>query len=306
MPRIPDLKSAQSAKSMIIPDQIPSAQQVGRHYDDLDAFYRDIWGEHVHHGVWTTGRETPEQAVERLIEIVADAARIQPGDSVCDVGCGYGGTAHYFVRHRHAKVTGFTVSAAQHRYAVERAGRDGNPTYRLCRWEDNSLPPNSIDAVVSIECLTHIPDKGLFFREIRRVLRPGGCAVLTVWMTHPRPSRGQVRHLLEPICREGRLAGIGSEEEYRQFIVDSGLTVERFEDWTRRVRKTWRVCVRRLLGRLLTSRRYWTALFDRHNGNRIFAVTLFRILLASHIGAMRYGFLVLRKPEDQLGRAETV
>jgi hypothetical protein len=35
---------------------------VGGHYDELDAFYRYIWGEHLLHGLWTSGKETPEKA----------------------------------------------------------------------------------------------------------------------------------------------------------------------------------------------------------------------------------------------------
>ena len=49
---------------MITPREVQSAADVAGHYDDLDTFYREIWGDHVHHGYWTTGRETPEQAVE--------------------------------------------------------------------------------------------------------------------------------------------------------------------------------------------------------------------------------------------------
>ena len=32
---------------------------VAVHYDTLDQFYREIWGEHVHHGYWRTGHEIP-------------------------------------------------------------------------------------------------------------------------------------------------------------------------------------------------------------------------------------------------------
>ena len=31
-------------------------EDVARHYDQLDRFYRELWGEHVHHGFWATGR----------------------------------------------------------------------------------------------------------------------------------------------------------------------------------------------------------------------------------------------------------
>ena len=42
-------------------------QDVAGHYDELDPFYRRLWGEHIHHGLWVHGRETAEQAVVQLI-----------------------------------------------------------------------------------------------------------------------------------------------------------------------------------------------------------------------------------------------
>ena len=42
---------------MIVPNAPQSAADVAGHYDELDAVYRAIWGEHVHHGLWRTGRE---------------------------------------------------------------------------------------------------------------------------------------------------------------------------------------------------------------------------------------------------------
>ncbi|MBW8754357.1 MAG: SAM-dependent methyltransferase, partial [Sphingomonadales bacterium] len=44
---------------MIVPDVPQTAAGVALHYDELDPAYRRIWGEHVHHGYWLTGRETP-------------------------------------------------------------------------------------------------------------------------------------------------------------------------------------------------------------------------------------------------------
>src|SRR5215213_3127174 len=70
-----------------------SGDEVAAHYDDLDFFYRDVWGEHVHHGLWRSGKETREEAVRQLAELVAAEAQGAPGQSVCDIGCGYGATA---------------------------------------------------------------------------------------------------------------------------------------------------------------------------------------------------------------------
>lgn len=69
---------------MIVPDIPQSAVAVTDHYDELDPIYRRVWGEHVHHGLWTTGRETPAEAVEALTDTVSDRLRLMPGEACVD------------------------------------------------------------------------------------------------------------------------------------------------------------------------------------------------------------------------------
>jgi tocopherol O-methyltransferase len=197
-----------------------------------------------------------------------------------------------------------TVSEAQFRYASAQTNGAGNPRYLLQNWLTNEFPDSSFDAVISIECLAHIPDKPAYFREIARVLKPGKRAALYAWLAHPAPRNWEVRHLLEPICSEGRLPSMGSSDEYKQMIADARLTLVRYAELGRHVRKTWWICARRLLARLFTSPRYVKALFDSQNGNRVFAITLFRILLAYHTTAMQYGLFVLEKPMDDMTTIE--
>ncbi|QDU94842.1 class I SAM-dependent methyltransferase [Lignipirellula cremea] len=280
---------------MITPNQPQTAAAVAQHYDDLDGYYRELWGEHVHHGYWKTGRETPDQAVLQLIDAVADAAQVGPGDRVCDVGCGYGGTARRLATQRGAQVVGLTISSAQHAFAVQQTPGD-NPVYLLRNWLQNELADDSFDALVSIECLSHVEDKAAFFSEIRRVLQPGRKAALAVWLAKEDPRPWEVKRLLEPICREGRLTSLGSDSEYRELMAGAGLELVSFANLSREVRKTWRICAWRLAKGLASNRSYRQDLFQRRNRNWIFAVTLCRILTAFRTGSMQYGLYVVQKP----------
>src|SRR5207247_162403 len=116
---------------MIHPRRPVGRAAVADHYDDLDTFYREVWGEHVHHGLWRTGREDSEVAVRQLVEHLAGRVGIRPGDAVVDVGCGYGATARLLAKQFGATVTGLTVSAAQHAHAVGVEPGAANPTYLL-------------------------------------------------------------------------------------------------------------------------------------------------------------------------------
>jgi tocopherol O-methyltransferase len=260
----------------------------------LDDAYRRVWGEHVHHGLWTTGRETPEEAARALALRVADAARVGRGDRVVDVGCGYGATARLLAGERGARVTGLTLSAAQ---AAAGAAAAGPGVELLVRdWLANGLPDRAFDAAIAIESLSHMPDKPRAFAELARVVRPGGRVAIVDWLTREAPRPLETRLLLRPICEEGRLPSLHSASEYEELLRGANFEVRGFEDLSARAARTWMVVVRRL-GPVLARD---PALARRllASGELRFARSLLRIPLAYRSGAMRLGLLraVRRSP----------
>jgi len=280
---------------MITPNSPPAPDVVARHYDALDRFYRELWGEHVHHGLWTTGDESPAEAVVALARRVADRAGARPGARVCDVGCGYGATARLLAAEHGCDVTALTVSRAQYDHAVRADPFAHNPTYLLRDWLDNRLPSASFDAVVAIESTEHMADRRRCMTEMARVLRPGGRAVICAWLAAEQATPAQERLLLEPICREGRLAGLATESEYRLLLEEAGLAVDRGEDLSWRVARTWPTCIRRLAAGLVRDPSYRRFLLGASNADRVFALTLVRLWLAYRSGAMRYVLFVARR-----------
>ena len=284
---------------MIVPRSDPAAPAaVAAHYDGLDAYYRELWGEHVHHGLWLdpADRAPVDVATRGLAEYVVGLARVRPGDDVVDVGCGYGATARLLAREHGARVTGLTLSAAQAAHAHAVGDRPGDPEIRVGDWLENGLHDDSASAVVAIECLSHMPDKPRAFAEIARVLRPGGRVVLTDWLacTERRPWRDH--HLLEPICAEGRLPSMHTPGEYGALLRGAGLEVERFEDLSRRVSRTWPIIARRAVVRAARDPEARRFLLDRRNADRVFARTVPRIVAAYAARAMVQGLFVARSP----------
>lgn len=281
---------------MITPKRPVTSADVARHYDELDAFYRALWGEHVHHGLWVTGRESPEEAAHRLVECVAQAARLEPGAAVCDVGCGYGATARLLAARYGAQVTALTVSAHQHRYAEAQAVDGPAPTYLLQDWSHNTLPDASFDAVLFVESLAHMHDKRRALAEAYRVLRPGGRLVACTWLAAADAPRWAARWLLEPICREGQLPGLPTAEAYRAWLGACGFEALRFDHLSANVRRTWRVVIVRLLKALVRRPAYRRYLLDRARRNRRFVLTPLRLWIGFHTGAFRYGLFAARRP----------
>ena len=279
---------------MISSRAVIDREAVASHYDELDHFYRDVWGDHVHHGFWRSGDETREQAVLQLVDLVAEKARIGNGSRVCDIGCGYGATAQVLAS-RGAKVTGITVSPAQ--FEVARQLQDGqtNPEFLLGDWLASQLPAASFDAAIAIESSEHMPDKPAFFAQAQRILRADGRLVICAWLAAEKSTQNGERWLLEPICREGRMPHLGSATEYQALGEAAGFRLLDFQDITQSVKRTWPAIVRRLAGKLATNPRYLRYLFSRHAKNRVFALTILRIWIAYRVGAMRYGIFTFAK-----------
>ncbi|MEV7475628.1 class I SAM-dependent methyltransferase [Pseudarthrobacter oxydans] len=276
---------------MIVPDISQNAVAVADHYDELDPIYRRVWGEHVHHGLWATGRETPGEAVEALVDTVGDRLGLRPGQACVDIGCGYGSTARRLALTRGVRVTGFTLSAEQARYAA--AHPVPGVDIQVRDWLANGLADASADAAWAIESSEHMVDKPRFFAEAHRVLSPRGRLVICAWLAGTDASGWKVRHLLEPICRHGRLPSMGTREEYEAMATAAGFELTGFEDVSRRVARTWPICAGRIVKALLTDRETRRLALGARNRSAFLGIP--RLILAYRTGAMRYGIFTLTK-----------
>jgi tocopherol O-methyltransferase len=282
---------------MIRPERIgPGPEAVARHYQDLDRYYRELWGEHVHHGLWETGSEAPETAVEALVHRVALEGEVGAGSRVCDVGCGYAGTARLLARHYGARVTGVTLSEAQGRFgkaAAESEGLGDRIGIHVGDWLGDAFETvrsaGPFDVVVAVESMTHMTDLDEALVRVRSVLRPGGRFVACVWLAGDSVGGLGERHLLEPICREGRLAGLPTASEFLQAMGGAGLEgAHHLADLSRQVRQTWDWTIRAAVRRLVEDPEARRFLLDPDQPERVFAITLARIWLAYRTGALRY------------------
>jgi tocopherol O-methyltransferase len=93
------------------------------------------------------------------------------------------------------------------------------------------------------------------------------------------------------------LPSLGRASDYTMWLRDAGFTLLSCDDLTSRVRPTWTLSTRRLLRRLFTRPSSWAYLLDRRNGNRVFALTVLRILAAYRFGAMRYAMFTAVRGE---------
>jgi SAM-dependent methyltransferase len=116
------------------------------------------------------------------------------GLCVLDLGCGYGGRTVYYAKEcGAAEVVGIEPFASMVERGAELADELGvaNVRFQVGRAEELPLPDASCDAVVSFDVIEHVDDPTLAFKEIRRVLRPGGHG----WLVFPTYRGARASHL---------------------------------------------------------------------------------------------------------------
>jgi tocopherol O-methyltransferase len=213
-------------------------QKIIEHYDLLSPHYRKLWGEHLHHGYWTTGLESKEEAQEALTVTLAEAAQIEPGAAVLDVGCGFGGSSIYLASRFKAKVTGITISPVQADMARQYAERDNLTASFLVMDADNITLQDRFDVVWSIEAISHFGSKANFFSRAVELLKPGGTLALIDWFKQEDLSPNQYRRYIAPIER-GMLVELGTMADYRGLIRGAGLDVVHTRDLSEACARTW-------------------------------------------------------------------
>lgn len=268
-----------------------SLQDVAHHYDELDQFYRDLWGTHLHHGLWETGDETKNEAVENLSYKVLSLLGEYKGKHILDIGCGYGGTSRLAAREGAGSVTGITLSPKQYEFARKNT-HYSNVEFFLGDWLQNTISDHTFDGAYSIECFSHIINKKKFFDEVKRTLRPGSKFVMAAWLSGKNPSSFDKTFILEPICREGRLPSLCSEEEVIKLSHASGLKMIEHVDLSKKVQKTWSLSMGEMMS-LFKSKEGLSYFLNSANKERSFAFSVMRILMGYRKGSFRYGLFVM-------------
>ncbi len=123
-----------------------------------------------------------EQAQNAKYARIADQIGIQPGNSILEIGCGWGGFAEYAAKHRGAKVTCLTISPSQREFAMKRMAKLGLGDEVEVRLEDYRDHRGTYDGIASIEMFEAVGESfwPSYFDKVRTCLKPCAKATLQI------------------------------------------------------------------------------------------------------------------------------
>jgi SAM-dependent methyltransferase len=188
--------------------------------DYFDGWYADMTGSPVkdeiqqrHLGLPPHLLSTSLLGWDGIAEATA-ALRLSAGRTLVDLACGRGGYGLEVAARTGARLIGVDFSAEAVRQAREHTRRLGAAAeFRVGDLAATGLDTGCAEAVLCVDAIQFAPEPAAAYREIARILAPGGRVVLTGWQPRRRDDE-RVPERLRQVDLEAALtaAGLGSVE----------------------------------------------------------------------------------------------
>ena len=210
--------------------------RVQEFYDSALHCYEKIMGDRWHHA-------DPEalavglprlRGCEILEERIASLCGLRRGARALDFGSGIGGPTLHMARITGATFVGVSNNERLNQVArasAARAGLAGRVTFHTLDdvgYKAMPFPDGAFQAVTFFESVCHVPDKAALFRELARVLAPGGRLGGMDWIQRPfgpYQTDAQIAEIMQPVNDAISIPAHGTVDGYRAHMETAGLTV---------------------------------------------------------------------------------
>jgi cyclopropane-fatty-acyl-phospholipid synthase len=159
-----------------------SRRNIASHYDLGNGFYRQWLDPSMTYSaaLFKDGVSDLEAAQQEKYHAIARDLQLRPGQTVLEIGCGWGGFAELAARDYGADVVGLTLSVEQKAWAEVRMQRAGLQDRVEIRLQDYRDVVGRFDHIVSIEMIEAVGERWwpTYFATIKRCLAEGGRAML--------------------------------------------------------------------------------------------------------------------------------
>lgn len=129
-------------------------------------------------GIYKNGDESLEVAQAYKLDYVAHALDLKEGETLLDIGCGWGALVKHMTEKYKAKVTGITLSSDQKAYGEKWNGNNGGKIvlHDFMTVPESIMPLKSFDKISSLEMAEHVGIKRYtaFLKKVNSLLKDNG------------------------------------------------------------------------------------------------------------------------------------
>ena len=159
-----------------------SKRNILAHYDLGNAMYEQFLDREMLYSSALYPHEEASLQEAQLFKLMTICERLdlQPGQTLLEIGTGWGALAIYAAKHYGVHVTTTTISDAQYAYTKARVEREGLSDKVTLLTEDYRNLTGEYDRVVSIEMIEAVGHEYLpgFFKKLETLLKPNGRMLL--------------------------------------------------------------------------------------------------------------------------------
>jgi cyclopropane fatty-acyl-phospholipid synthase-like methyltransferase len=137
---------------------------VQEHYDRGNDFFEWFLGETMVYtsGFYESEDEGVDEAQRNKMDLVCRKLQLEPGETLLDIGCGWGTLVKYAAEHYGVNALGVTLAEEQAAHAnakIAEAGLSDKAEVRTCDYRD--IPEQKFDKISSLEMVEHVGVKNL-------------------------------------------------------------------------------------------------------------------------------------------------
>lgn len=158
-----------------------------QHYEVPPEFFERVLGPRLKYScaLFNSGTDELGQAEAAMLELTCQRARLENGQRILELGCGWGSLTLWMAEHfPRARITAVSNSADQRAFIEARAREKGLPNIQVITSDMNVFQPSETgyDRVVSVEMFEHMRNHEALMGRIAAWLRPGGLLFVHVFV----------------------------------------------------------------------------------------------------------------------------
>jgi ubiquinone/menaquinone biosynthesis C-methylase UbiE len=221
---------------------IGTAFSKDQYYESMNLALKRLENEYtmLHYPLFVNESDSFIQAQKNLTDYCISLLNPIKNKEILEIGCGNGVQALYInANYNPLTITGVDISKAN--IEIANSERDRTKMHNAQFLADDAqnltqIPSNSADVLINIESAFHYPDKTAFFKEVYRVLKPGGQYLIADILTTRKKREGFMK-----LWGKTMVYHFWNKKRYEEELLKSELEINYCEDITQRVKKGWSI-----------------------------------------------------------------